>query len=212
MKIKKIALSLALIGFSFSPAYSTESKQNSDSQPTDTQLTVPSTTSSQTTDTQSTTATTSATQDDKQKEGELIAFLVVLNQNEIAAANEATKKNVKGDVKSYADLMNTDHSKNLNDTLALGKQLNQEPKNTPLVDSLKKQGEDELAVLAPLDSTGFENAYIDAMVKDHQQALMIIDNNFMNTVKTPSLKSHLEATRAHIANHLEKAKEIQKKR
>ncbi|MBA2711411.1 MAG: DUF4142 domain-containing protein [Tatlockia sp.] len=209
MKIKKIVISLALISFGLSSAYATDATHSMDAQPTNSQSTDSQTTTPATT---TSTSATSATQDEKQKEGELIAFLVVLNQNEIAAANEARKKNIKSEVKSYADLMKTDHTKNLNDTLELSKQNNLEPKSTPMIDSLKRKGEEELVVLAPLDSTGFENAYIDAMVKGHEEALMVIDNNFMNSVKNPTLKTHLETTRSHISTHLEKAKELQKNR
>jgi putative membrane protein len=151
----------------------------------------------------------SQTQAASQKEGEIIGFLVVLNKNEISAAKEVSKKKVSAQVKSYAALMKKDHGKNLTQTLKLSKKLNQKPIDNEMIVSLKEKGKQELTTLSALNAMAFEKAYIDDMVKGHEEALVVIDNELPN-VTNPALKKHLETTRAAVAQHLEKAKEIQK--
>lgn len=149
-------------------------------------------------------------QADTKKDGEVIAYLVVLDKNELSAAQIVSKKKVSREVKSYAKLMKKDHGKNLNETLKLSKKMHQKPVETEMVISLREKGKQELSSLATLDALALEKAYIDAMVKGHEDALVVIDNQ-LTSVSNPALKKHLETTREGVAHHLDKAKEIQKK-
>jgi len=144
-----------------------------------------------------------------QKDEEIVAFLIVLNNNEIAAANKVSEKTVNKNVGSYARLMTKDHKQNLNETLKLSKKTQLQPLKTETVIALEQKGKDEIIVLSPLNNTAFEKAYIDAMVKGHAEALVVIDEK-LKVVTNPALKKHLTATRTHVVHHLEKAQAIQK--
>ncbi|KTD22909.1 Predicted outer membrane protein [Legionella lansingensis] len=144
-----------------------------------------------------------------QQDGEVIGFLIVLNQNEMAAAKDALNKKVNPKVKSYARMLYNDHSKNLKDTMKISKKIGQSPAQTNKVASLKRKGEKAQASLSSLQDTDFEVAYIDAMVRGHEEALIIIDENLINNVNNPDLKKHLKTTRSHVQQHLNAAKQIQ---
>jgi len=144
-----------------------------------------------------------------QKDKEIVAFLIVLNKNEIAAAQVALHKEVNSKVKAFATLMTTQHTQNLEETLKLSADDKIQPHDNAMVLSLKKAGKKELGVLTPLTGTAFEKAYINAMVKGHADALVIIDKQ-LTQVTNPDLKKHLIATRAHVVHHLEDAKAVQK--
>lgn len=153
----------------------------------------------------------SATEKATSSDSEIIAFMIVLNKNEIAAADLTKQKTVNKDIRNYADLMLKEHEKNLNDTEKLSKKQNIEPVDTKMVISLKDKGKKEMNTLTPLTNQAYETAYIDAMVKGHADALANIDS-FLKEVKNSKLKTHLEVTRKHVLHHLAKAEEIQKQK
>ncbi|KTD45598.1 hypothetical protein Lrub_2395 [Legionella rubrilucens] len=145
----------------------------------------------------------------KNRDTEIVSFLIVLNNNELAAAKKAFEKNLNPRVQYYAKSMQKDHSKNLADTMRIVEENNLRPAETPLGASLKQEGKKELGSLSALSNDAFQKAYIDAMVKDHTKALLIIDNHYLKQVANPQLKNHLELTRKVVNHHLHMAKTIQ---
>jgi putative membrane protein len=143
------------------------------------------------------------------KEGEVIATLITLDKNEMAAANLAEKKQISPLIKNYAKLIHRDHSQNLSATLKLSQKIKERPEQTEDVIALKKQGQEEMATLQPLNGQKFEVAFINAMVKGHQAALDKIDDMLLPNAHTPQLKRHLQMTRNKVAQHLQIAKKIQ---
>ena len=146
-----------------------------------------------------------------QKDAETIAWLIVLNKNEITAANAVTKRKVDPMVRDYARWMIREHNKNLRETERLSNRLNIKAMNTNAVMALKEKGKQQMASMKPLKGEEFEVAYIDAMVTDHGDALQKINNEILENIHNPKLRQHVMVTRTHIQHHLEKAKEIQNK-
>ncbi|WP_419420373.1 DUF4142 domain-containing protein [Legionella sp. D16C41] len=146
-----------------------------------------------------------------QQDGQILDVLVVLNQNEIAAANLISKKkDVNDSVKRYARMLAREHGKNLKETMKLSHSIGS-PMQNATADSLKKKGEHELATLNPLTGAALDKAYIDAMVNDHQQALQLFDDNLMPNASNQKLKAQLTQTRKHLVKHLKEAQAIQNK-
>ena len=146
-----------------------------------------------------------------QKDGEIVALLIVLNKNEIAAAKEALKKVKNPTIKQYAKMLKKEHTKNLSEALTLSKKMDIAPVETVTVMVLKQDGKKEMITLAALHAKDFETKYIDAMIKDHTDALKMIDNNLLKNATNPYLKAQIEATRPHIVSHLQQAQAIQNK-
>jgi putative membrane protein len=143
------------------------------------------------------------------KDGEVIGWLIVVDDNEINAAKEAAKKqNTDPMVKEYVNMLEKDHTNNLKDTVALSKKTGIEAVTDKESSKLEHDGEELLTKLKPLDNPKFQEEFIAAMVKGHQGALDKL-NQEINTVQNPELKKHLEATRTVVEHHLQKAKEIQ---
>lgn len=146
----------------------------------------------------------------KKKDGQIISILVALNNNEISGAQEALQKTTNHSVKRYASMLQREHTKNLNKTLKLSKDLGIAPVATPTANTLARDGKKEMKTLAALNGNGFDVAYINDMVRDHTAALKLIDTNLLKNVSNPALKVQIERTRPHIVAHLEKAQKIQK--
>lgn len=161
-------------------------------------------------DTTSNPSQVSSQQAKKNRDTEILGFLIVVNNNELAAAKKAMEMNLNRSVQYYAKSMQKDHSKNLEDTLRIAQENKLRPMQTALVVSLQQEGKKELGALSGLSNDAFQKAYIDDMVKDHTKALLIIDNHFMKQVANQQLKAHLQKTRKVINHHLHMAKTIQK--
>ncbi|STX28201.1 Predicted outer membrane protein [Legionella beliardensis] len=160
------------------------------------------------------TNTTGAQNNNTQKnqmDGQILAVLVVLNQNEISAADLVSKKKgVNSSVASYAKMLSKEHNKNLKETLKLSRKIGA-PVQNDTANSLKQHGENELATLNPLSGAALNKAYIDAMVNDHNAAIQLFDNTLIPNAGNKKLKEHLTSTRKHLVKHLKDAQAIQKK-
>lgn len=136
-------------------------------------------------------------------DGAALGLLGAVNQHEIDAARQAQKKGVDGDVLEFAKMMETDHGTNQDRVRSLGAMA-----ETADVKAQKDKGAKELAMLDKSSGEAYEKAYIDAMVKGHQDALNAIDNKMLPAATTDAVRQHLTTTRAAVAKHLERAKEI----
>lgn len=151
---------------------------------------------------QSTQATATQNQDNQ-----VVAWLMALNQNEIAAAKVALSRHVSPSVKAFAKQMVADHSKNLQGLKALSKKNHIVPEANDATKELKEKGKDELGSLKALQGRDFEVTYINAMVQGHANALKALQEK-IQTVNNPNLKKFLEQTSSKVNEHLEKAKSV----
>lgn len=144
-----------------------------------------------------------------QSEGNLLGTLVVLNKNEIAAANLAINKTTNNDVKNFASFMITEHTDNLDKTESLSSKLGIKITDNAVATTLKNKGVQELASLNKLQGKAFDKAYIGAMVTGHQEALNLV-NTLIEKASNPLIKQLLEKTKLHVEHHLEKAQAVEK--
>lgn len=138
-------------------------------------------------------------------QADALALLMAVDENEIAAADQALARNVGGQVRDYAQMMKTDHGQNLTDTTRLGGAVS----TAPAVAEAKQKGEAGLRSLDAFGGAGYEKAYIDAMVADHTEALAIFDSTLLPVATSANVRQHFITTRAMVARHLARAKEIQ---
>lgn len=139
-------------------------------------------------------------------DSQALGLLGTVNEHEIAAARQATAKEVSGAVLDFAKMMDEQHSENQAKTIALGTLA-----STPEVRAMADKGKAELAELETKFGKDYESAYVDAMVKGHAEALSLIDSKLIPLAATDAVKKHLSDTRAHVAMHLEAAKKLQSK-
>ena len=141
------------------------------------------------------------------KNGEMIALLILVNKHEIELAKLALSNAQNPQVKAYADMMIKDHGANLEKTQTLEKTLDIKPVKNDLVLSMEKQGMKETHNLNKLKGNSFDVMYIDAMIKGHQDMLTIL-NATMDQIDNPVLKEHVTNTKKSVEHHLNAAKEV----
>lgn len=145
-------------------------------------------------------------------DGDALGVLAAINEHEVAAAMQAKSKGVKGKVLEYANMMETEHNKNLAETRGLdGKDGVMMNSASPDVTAQRSKGEAELAALGALEGDAYEKAYIDAMVKGHTDALAALDGKLIPAATVPAVKDHLTKTRGAVQHHLDAAKALQTK-
>jgi len=138
-------------------------------------------------------------------QSDALAMLMTLDEHEIAAAEQALGKNVTGAVRDFAQMMKTDHGKNLADTTKLGGAAS----TAPGVKALKDKGDADLRTLDAQSGKAYEKAYVDAMVKGHADALAMLDDTLLPAATDSNIRQHFTTTRAAVERHLARAKEIQ---
>lgn len=141
--------------------------------------------------------------------GETLGFIVVVDEHEIAAAEQAREKEVGDDVRAYVDMLHQEHTANLEATRALADTADVEISEASTeLDAQRAKGESELERLGELTGEAYETAFLEAMVKGHTDALSMIDGRMAAATGSP-IEQHLTTTRATIAKHLEEAQALQ---
>ncbi len=139
----------------------------------------------------------------------ILGLIVAIDDNEIAAAMDASTKKVRQDVLAYARMLHKEHGQNLKDTLELGVAQGIVPAENATVTAKRLEGANELVKLAPMMGDEFAQAYVAAMVKGHEGVLALIDGKLLPAAKDEEVKRHLTETRGHIAMHLDQARGLQ---
>jgi putative membrane protein len=145
------------------------------------------------------------------QDGEIMAFLIVVNNHEIATAQKVINKALKKEVISFAHLMIRDHSNNLRDTQNIKNKYKIPELQNAKIQNLKGKSKKEQQKISSLKGSTLEKSYIKAMVAGHSDVLREIDK-YMRTVKNQYLRKHLLKTRPHVAHHLELAKKLQRQK
>jgi len=141
--------------------------------------------------------------------GEALALVMAVDQHEIDAAEQARGKDLPDDVAEYANMLHTEHSRNLEADQQLAQDSGISPATTDKVTAHKEKGQAELDRLAELDGEAYADAYVDAMVKGHTEALAMIDDQLLPAATDPALQAHLTSTRDAVAKHLERGQALQ---
>jgi len=133
-----------------------------------------------------------------------LGVLSAINHAEIDAGKLAQDKAKSGPVREYAARMVKEHTQN--DTQA--QTWKPDPDAAP-ARAQKAKGQAELKQLSALDGDAFERAYVQAMVKDHTEALRMLDQKLIPAAEQAPVRAFLKETRAHVADHLAAAQRLQ---
>lgn len=140
-------------------------------------------------------------------DGEKVAFLHAIHDHEIEAAEEARGRDVPQPVKDFAAHMIEEHTKSRHETDSVSLYAVANAEDTPAVKAFEEKAESKRDAMRKLDDAAFAKAYAAATVEDHAGALKRLDAFLKDSQGL--MKDHLLKTRARVAAHLAKAKELQ---
>lgn len=127
----------------------------------------------------------------------------------IEAGKLAQSKSSNEEIKAYAQRMVGEHTEVSQSAIELVTKLKVELQDNPISQSLKADGETDLATLQALRGQEFDKAYIDQKVVLYQHVLDTIDNRLMPNASNEELKVLLYKLFAPFSLHLEDAQQIQ---
>jgi putative membrane protein len=142
-------------------------------------------------------------------DAQIASIVVTANQVDIDAGKLASSTAADAAVKKFAQVMITDHTGVNKSATALVTKLKVTPEDNPTSQSLKSDGEKNVAHLKTLKGAAFDKAYIDREVSYHQQVIDAVDKTLIPGAKSEELKALLVKVRPAFVAHLEHAKQLQ---
>ena len=142
-------------------------------------------------------------------DAQIASIVVTANQVDIDAGKLAKSRSTNGDVKTFAELMVTDHTGVNKSAVDLAGKLKVTPQDNPTSQSLKAGGDKNLAHLKTLSGAAFDKAYVDHEVVYHQQVIDALDKTLIPGATNAELKALLIKVRPAFVAHLEHAKHLQ---
>jgi putative membrane protein len=142
-------------------------------------------------------------------DAQIASIVVTANQVDVDAGRLAATRATREDVRTFAQLMVTDHTGVNKSAAELAAKLKVTPQSNPTSEALKAGGEKNLATLKTLQGAAFDKAYVDHEVAYHQQVLDAIDKTLIPGASNAELKALLVKVRPAFVAHLEHAKRLQ---
>lgn len=140
----------------------------------------------------------------------IVAMVSEANKGEIDVGKMAQGKATNADVKAFARMMVTDHSKMLSDGEALAKKANITP-DMAAADAIRSANKStaDMLTAAPKGAT-FDTAYVNAQVTGHESTLDML-KKAADAAQNADLKKMLTDAQAPVQKHLDRIKDIQSK-
>ncbi|MEO7189487.1 MAG: DUF4142 domain-containing protein [Vicinamibacterales bacterium] len=142
-------------------------------------------------------------------DAQIASIVVTANKVDIDAGKLAVATSTNAEVKSFGQMMVTDHTGVNKSATELVTKLKVTPEDNATSKSLQEGGVKNVANLKTLKGAAFDKAYIDHEVAYHQQVLDAVDKTLIPGAKNDELKALLVKVRPAFVAHLEHAKQIQ---
>lgn len=152
---------------------------------------------------------TSATKDTGPTDAQIAAIVVTANQVDVDAGKLAASTSRSKSVRSFANLMVTDHNAVNRSATALVQKLNVMPEPGHISSQLQAAGDANLAKLKTLKGTAFDKAYVDNEVTYHEAVIDALDKTLIPSADNADLKALLIKVRPAFVAHLTHAKHLQ---
>jgi putative membrane protein len=123
---------------------------------------------------------------------------------EIEAAKLAQKNSKNADIRAYAKMLETDHTKSSADLKTAASEATPPITVTP---KMTDDQQDDLKDLGAASTEDFDDVYIDQQIDAHEDALAKLQA-YAKDGDVPSLKKHAAATATVIEKHLARAREL----
>jgi putative membrane protein len=145
----------------------------------------------------------------KVTDAQIAAIVVAANQVDIDAGKFAADKTKSEEVKTFAQMMVTDHTSVNKSAVDLVTKLKVSPEENDTSRALKAGGEKNVAELRGLTGKAFDRAYVDHEVAYHEQVIQALDTVLVPNAQNGELKALLVKVRPAFLAHLEHAKHLQ---
>jgi putative membrane protein len=133
------------------------------------------------------------------------------NNADIDGGNLAQQKAQNAEVKSFANLMVSDHGAANERAAQIASQAGLTPEDNPTSQQMMADHQTAKQQLQTQSGAAFDSAYIAHEVDFHQKVLDALDQTLIPNAQNPELKNLLTQVRATVDGHLKRARDIQSK-
>lgn len=142
-------------------------------------------------------------------DAKIVEVMKVANEGEVDLAKMAKSRAEHKDVKDFAKKMIDEHKKSEKEAKDVAKKAKVKAEESTASKDLKNVAKTKEKDLKNFKGKEFDKAYIDQQISMHQQLLDDLNQKLIPAAQSPELKTYLEATKAHVQEHLSRAQEIQ---
>lgn len=142
-------------------------------------------------------------------DNQIAEIMRVVNEAEVQTSKLAQKKATNPQIKSFAEQLVTDHSKNMKNQQELAQKAKMNPEPNKISQTLQKEAATMMEDLQKAKGAEFDRRYINLQVAMHQKVHDDLTQRLIPNAKNPQLKEFLQTTEDHIEHHLAQAKKLQ---
>jgi putative membrane protein len=142
-------------------------------------------------------------------EADALGLVMLVDEHEIASAEQARDKKTSAPVREYADMLHTEHTANLERARALESSTGVTAGSGAMVTEMRAKMEADRTRMAGLEGEEFERAYVTAKAQGHQEVLTMLEQQLIPAAQNDAVRQHLQVMRDAVAKHLEHARELQ---
>lgn len=143
-------------------------------------------------------------------DAQITKIVATTNSGEIELAKMAKEKTTNPEVKTFADHMIKDHEANNQKSMGLVAKMKVTPEESVKNAEMNTKNEMTKAKLSVLSGKEFDRAYMDGMVKAHQQVLENLDKMLIPNAQNGELKDLLTKTKVKVTEHMDHAQKVSK--
>ncbi|HEY8271418.1 MAG TPA: DUF4142 domain-containing protein [Pseudobdellovibrionaceae bacterium] len=141
-------------------------------------------------------------------DGQIVQIMKTANDEEADLGKMAKSRADNKYVKEFAKTMVDSHKQSEKDVKDVASKAKIKAVETDASKNLERDIKAKEKDLKKLKGAEFDKAYIDQQITLHQQLLDDLNSKFIPAAQSPELKVYLETTKAHVQEHLSKAREI----
>lgn len=141
-------------------------------------------------------------------ESDIAAIVATANEGEIQQGNTASSRATSSEVRSFAQMMVTDHTRALEEGRAVFAARGISPAENDTSRTLRENSQRTVTNLATYTGAAFDRAYMRSQVDLHQWLLTSLDTVLIPSARTPEVRTLLQNQRGSVAAHLEQARAI----
>lgn len=142
-------------------------------------------------------------------DGQIFGILETANNGEIKAGQYAQAHAQGASVKSYADMMVSDHTAANSRQMQLRTDQGITEATSTDNTSLQSANDAVYAKLVATPDSAFDSEYVSQMIESHQHVLDILNNDLIPDANNAALKTELQTTKSTVTDHLNQAHALQ---
>jgi putative membrane protein len=142
-------------------------------------------------------------------DAQILQIVATVDTGEIEQAQIATTKATSVQVREFATEMIDQHTTSKQEGTQLAASVSLTPEGSAISNKLKSDATQVAESLKNSDSAAFDETYMKAQIKQHQEVLDMLTGQLIPSASNPQLRQQLTKAQAMVQHHLMKAQQIE---